>query len=76
MFSWYLPNGNSGPHLPAKAKPAALSQGLSALKQPQFRAVAGGYFGHCWELYAFWILVPLLLLAPVSELGWSLSSIP
>ncbi|MFD2631556.1 hypothetical protein [Idiomarina piscisalsi] len=39
--------------MPATAKPAALSQGLSALKQPQFRAVAGGYFGHCWELYAF-----------------------
>ena len=66
----------SGPHLPATAKPAALNQGLSALKQPRFRAVAGGYFGYCWELYAFWMLVPLLLLAPVSELGWSLSSIP
>lgn len=66
----------SGPHLPATAKPAPLRQGLTAFKQPGFRTVAGGYFGHCWELYAFWMLVPLLLLGPVSELGWSVSYIP
>lgn len=66
----------SGPHLPATAKPAALRHGLSALKQSRFRTVAGGYFGHCWELYAFWMLVPLLLLRPTSELGWSTATIP
>ena len=65
-----------GPHLPATAKRAALSQGLSALKIPNFRSVAGGYFGHCWELYAFWMLVPLLVVRPVTESNWSLSSIP
>ena len=64
-----------GPHLPATAKRAALSQGLSALKIPNFRSIAGGYFGHCWELYAFWMLVPLLVVKPVTELNWSLSSI-
>jgi len=32
-----------GPHLPATAKRAALSQGLSALKIPNFRSVAGGW---------------------------------
>ncbi len=26
-----------------------------------FRAAAMGYFGHMWELYAFWTFVPLLL---------------
>jgi MFS family permease len=28
---------------------------------PEFRASALGYFGHMWELYAFWALVPFLV---------------
>lgn len=66
----------SGPHLPATAKAANIRRGLAALKKTNFRAVAGGYFGHCWELYAFWMLVPLLVVKPITQLGWSLSSIP
>lgn len=34
---------------------------LIAFKLPDFRAAAFGYFGHMWELYAFWTIVPLLL---------------
>lgn len=30
---------------------------------PQFRAAALGYFGHMWELYAFWTVVPLYVAA-------------
>lgn len=32
-----------------------------AFKIAEFRAAAFGYFGHMWELYAFWTIVPLLI---------------
>ncbi|WP_207303320.1 MFS transporter [Hyunsoonleella flava] len=30
-------------------------------KQPKFRAAAFGYFGHMWELYAFWAFLPMVV---------------
>jgi len=32
----------------------------------QFRSAAFGYFGHMWELYTFWALVPVILTAYIS----------
>lgn len=58
-----------GPHLPRSSGRLPLSQGLAALRIPQFRAVAGGYFGHMWELYAFWTLTPLLIGRELQRLG-------
>ena len=34
---------------------------FSVFKLNEFQAAAFGYFGHMWELYAFWAFVPLVL---------------
>jgi MFS family permease len=54
-----------GPHLKLRGKGQGIAFGhvLHAFSIRDFRAAAGGYFGHMWELYAFWTLVPLLLTA-------------
>lgn len=60
-----------GPHLKLKPRGTAAPNRhvLSAFRIADFRASALGYFGHMWELYAFWTLVPLLLLAPLNRDG-------
>lgn len=34
---------------------------LHAFRVPGFRAAALGYFGHMWELYAYWAVMPLMI---------------
>ena len=62
-----------GPHLAAPAAGRRPSWGsvLDAFRVPEFRASAFGYFGHMWELYAFWTFVPFLLAAILSPGGGS-----
>lgn len=47
-----------GPNL-ARGAPVRFSGVLDAFRQRCFRASALGYFGHMWELYAFWAFVPV-----------------
>jgi MFS family permease len=55
---------------PAKRPGAAVRWGTvwRAFRVPAFRASALGYFGHMWELYAFWALVPRLAARALREL--------
>ena len=53
-----------GPYLKPVGKPrvgSLLGGGLRAFRFPRFRSAAFGYFGHMWELYALWALVPRLI---------------
>ncbi len=59
MVGWL----GDGPHLQRRGSPAPRRLGivLQAWAIPAFRASALGYFGHMWELYALWTLVPMLV---------------
>lgn len=58
----------AGPHLPSTAAGGRPWAGLAAFRRRDFRAAALGYFGHCWELYAFWTLTPFLVAREISRL--------
>jgi hypothetical protein len=57
-----------GPYLAKAAKfdPRALAV---IFRSPRFRASAFGYFGHMWELYAFWAFVPFVIAAHAAANG-------
>ncbi|MCO4763617.1 MAG: MFS transporter [Myxococcales bacterium] len=66
----------AGPHLPktpAKFDPTALGR---IFAKPDFRAAAFGYFGHMWELYAFWAVVPFLVTAVSQSAGEPSLNVP
>jgi predicted MFS family arabinose efflux permease len=54
-----------GPHLKRRTGASRIHLGhvLTAFTIPQYRASALGYFGHMWEVYAFWTLIPALIIA-------------
>jgi DHA1 family inner membrane transport protein len=56
MFA-LVPDSPSMPRA-ARIRPQALA---TIWTNRKVRASAFGYFGHMWELYAFWVLVPLIV---------------
>ncbi len=49
-----------GPFRKAQQK-IKLSAIPALFKQKEFRAAAFGYWGHMWELYAFWAFIPIFI---------------
>lgn len=58
-----------GPHLMTGAVRRKWGEVGRAFRVPAFRAAAFGYFGHMWELYAFWTLVPFLVAGVLAGAG-------
>jgi len=57
-----------GPHLATRAK-FDVSMMFKIFKHRNFRHTALGYFGHMWELYAFWSMISFVLLISSAERG-------
>ena len=49
-----------GPYRKTGSRFSRLSA-FNLFREKNFRSIAFSYFGHMWELYAFWTFVPLLL---------------
>src|SRR5574337_981710 len=64
------------PDAPGPARrPRLTPRGLAVIwTDTRVRASVFGYFGHMWELYAFYVLVPLILATHLAGAGLSLAA--
>ena len=63
-----------GPHLPRRHD-VRMGHVFAAFRVPAYRGAAFGYFGHMWELYAFWTVVPLLAAQVLAGSGAGASAV-
>ncbi|HEY4068113.1 MAG TPA: MFS transporter [Burkholderiaceae bacterium] len=61
--------GNVNNSAPSGARAPSERAARAVFAIPGFRASAFGYFGHMWELYAFWSVLPLLCQPVSAELA-------
>lgn len=64
-----------GPYHRKAAQPK-LKDIAAIFSDPKFRASSFGYFGHMWELYAFWAFLPVFLAAYRTSRGLGVSEVP
>lgn len=64
-----------GPYRKSRNK-LDLSAFFDVFQNPKFRSASFGYFGHMWEMYAFWAFVPIILKTYSMEHPGTIFNIP
>ena len=64
-----------GPSLPRGANRLQWGAAFAVARIPAFRSSALGYFGHMWELYAFWTVTPFLVALVLASQGPAVSTV-
>lgn len=55
------------------AQKLQLNSAFSSFRNPSFRSIAFGYFGHMWELYTFWAFIPAILAWSNNQYGMDIN---
>lgn len=70
VLLWY----RDGP-VPFPRRAFSWSLAGSVLRSREYRLVLGGYCGHMWELYSYWVWIPGFLAASLAGFGFSMAGI-